>query len=522
MAPMTPSDTATAPPAEAERHAHLVFEVGGERCALPLSRIREVVRRPGLVRVPLSPPCLDGLANLRGTVTAVVALHDLLGLDRSGRDEAGRIVVIEHETPVAFSADRMSGIVGIDPGRIECGTRDSAPSSRDIVAGLLPGDGESPSILILDPDQGLRQAFGGTRPATREAVEPVFAAGSAAMPGVSPSRPVQERRERLLISFDVAGQEYALPLAAVREIARTPDAVARLPRARGRVAGVMTLRGRLLPLVSASALLGLPSGPESAAGSRIVVLSPDGAALVGLVVDRMRDILRIGEDSVDAVPALLDKDADGEIEAIGRLDEGRRLVSILSPGRLLTGGAGMPALDVGSGEQDETMTELRIGAEAGQFIVFRLDGVEYGLPVEGVDEIIRIPDKLTPVPGGPAFLAGVTGRRGRALPVIDQRRRFELSGTAAAGRGHVVVLAVGALRIGLLVDAVTTVLRIPPDVIGPTPNLAGEEARLIAQVANLEGRMILLLSPEHLLTGEELGRLAEIVSDGLPEAGDVE
>jgi purine-binding chemotaxis protein CheW len=512
-----PDDAASALP-EVERHAHLVFEIGGERCALPLSRVREVVRRPGLVRVPLSPRCLDGLANLRGTVTAVVALHDLLGLDRDGTAAAGigdaaRVVVIEHETPVGLSADRMRGIVDIDPGRIERGSGGMEDARRsDIVAGLLRGDDGDPSVLILDPDLGLRQAFEAVKAAPRRAGAAV--AGAAAVPS---SGPAAERRERLLVSFDVEGQEYALPLGVVREIVRAPDAVARIPHAGGRVAGVMTLRGRLLPLVSARALLGLAPSSGEDGHARVVVLSPDGEALVGLVVDRARDILRVGEEKVDAVPALLDRDAGGEIEAIGRLDEGRRLVSILAPRRMLNGDAGIKALEPPSREQDEAMPELQAGTETEQFIVFRLDGGEYGLPVDGVEEIIRVPDRPTRVPGAPSFLAGVIGWRGRVLPVVDQRRRFELPEAGAAQRRHAVVLAVGPLRIGLQVDAVTAVLRIPRSVIDQTPDYPGGRSGLVSRVANLDGRMILLLAPELLLTGDEISRLAEIVSEGMAE-----
>ena len=58
-----------------------------------------------------------------------------------------------------------------------------------------------------------------------------------------------------------------------------------------------------------------------------------GGLEVGLLVDRAREILRVPDDHIDPVPVLFRQDS-GEIEAICRLDQGRRLISILDPDRL--------------------------------------------------------------------------------------------------------------------------------------------------------------------------------------------
>lgn len=142
------------------------------------------------------------------------------------------------------------------------------------------------------------------------------------------------------------------------------------------------------------------------------------------------------------------------------------------------------------------------------FVIFRLGTVEYGLPSSCVEQVAAVPDQLTPVPKAPDFIEGVINHRGSVLPVIDQRRRFALSGTAPERSRRIVVTLMGTARAGILVDAVTGVLRIPADAIEPAPDLSAEQVALISRVANLGGRMILLLEPGHLLARHEADQLS--------------
>ena len=64
--------------------------------------------------------------------------------------------------------------------------------------------------------------------------------------------------------------------------------------------------------------------------------------------------------------------------------------------------------------------------EERQFLVFRLGDDEFGLPIEAVDEVARVPDQITRLPRTPKFLEGVVNLRGEVLPVVDQRRRFDM------------------------------------------------------------------------------------------------
>ena len=140
-----------------------------------------------------------------------------------------------------------------------------------------------------------------------------------------------------LVSFEVDGQEYALPIESVDEIVQVPEQISTIPNSREHLIGVINLRNRMLPLVSLRSLFGLPP-PAADHQSRIVIVSRkiDGVAYsVGLVTDSVKEVLRAPRSAVDPIPRLMaSRSGQNEVESICRLDEGRRLVSIMAPDRL--------------------------------------------------------------------------------------------------------------------------------------------------------------------------------------------
>jgi len=155
-----------------------------------------------------------------------------------------------------------------------------------------------------------------------------------------------------------------------------------------------------------------------------------------------------------------------------------------------------------------------------QFVVFRLGDDEFALPIEAVDEVARVPAQVTRLPKTPRFLEGVINLRGEVLPVIDQRRRFDMPPAADLEARRLIVVRTGQWRAGLIVDSVSEVLRRPADDVEPAPDLAGEPTRLVHGVLNLEatGRLILLLDPAELLSRAERRRLDKLAG-GVEQAG---
>ncbi len=481
----------------------VMFHVQDEKFAVKLEEVQEIIRMPDVVRVPMSPPAMEGLANLRGTVLPVINLREVFRFPTALHDDATRVVVLDQGRPVGLIVDRMANVTSVDADRIESAATISGTVATDLLTGMIKDTDGKSMVLILDAGRVVRHEF--TAFAGREGAA---AHAGAAVTETRRDTGAAEIDEDQLVSFEVAGQEYAFPIGQVQEIVQLPDRITQVPQAPGHVLGVITLRDRLLPLVSLREMFNLPHADLTEA-NKVVVVSL-GELSVGVVMDSVKEVLRVSRDLVEPMPALLARDYHlDDVRAICRLQEGRRLVSILSAERMFnTDELRRVVQDGGETAMAEEQTSANDDDEE-QFVVFRLMGEEYGVPIDAVQEIVRVPDLLTRVPKTPDFVEGVINLRGVVLPVVDQRRRFGLPGAERNDRQRIMVFTLRGVRTGFIVDSVSEVMRIPARFVGTTPDLSDEQKRLIRRVANLEAqkRMILLLEVTQLLNGQELNAL---------------
>ena len=483
----------------------LTFRVSEQLYALPADELCEIIRIPALARVPHAPKSLLGLGNLRGAVLPVASLRGLLGKDGGARPEA-RAMVLDGAAPVAVAVDAVEGLVSVDAGAIEIRQAEIASEEGEKLRGAFQTGTRGEIAKILDIAALLQSAF-----VQRERPQH-WSMGAAEVPAVATGAKPPEKVEKLL-TFEIAGQEYGLPLSAVQQIVSAPETLAVVPRVEAVVLGVMAYRGALLPLLSLRGLLGFASAAGRNGREKVVVTKIAGV-LVGLMADRMRAIVQTDPSLVDPTPPILAARTGGEsrINAIYRGNGGKRLIPILGPDQLFRedimqrlGERATAAADVPAGNADTPL----------QLLVFRLGDDEFGVPIAAVEEVARVPDQVTRVPNTPKFLEGVVNLRGQVLPVIDQRRRFDMLPSERREGRRLLILRAGKHRAGLIVDSVSEVLRTVDAAVAPAPHLTGAATRLVHGVINLEaaGRMVLLLDPAELLTRAERGILDAFQGD---------
>ena len=455
--------------------AVLTVGVAGEALALPAAAVREVLRPAPLTRVPQAPPSLLGLSNLRGAVLPVLSLARLTDRAETPPSPASRVVVMEGGAPFGLLVERVGGLS----------------------QGGQPVD--LPALLARD--------FGARRDDNRAA------------PALAPEEGASEAAETVaLLAFALAGQDYALPLDGVAAVARLPEGISAIPGTDGPMLGILPFRGGVLPLVSPHVLLGLPAAAATAR-SRLLVIRL-GAIRVGLVVDALRAILRVPDSALDPVPPVLTRGrGEARVEAIARLEGGRRLVSVLSPVRLFDEATTTRLL---AGAAQERAAPAASSGAAERFVILRLGTAHFGLPVLAVEEVVRRPATLVRIPRAPDSVLGAMNLRGAALPVIDPRRSLGAAKDGRAGPGgRVVVVRVDGLRAGFVVDAVPEVLAVAPADLVPAPEMAlggrmaQDGAALFDRVSRVErdGRMILLIDPRALLDRAGRDLLASIAAE---------
>lgn len=133
-----------------------------------------------------------------------------------------------------------------------------------------------------------------------------------------------------------------------------------------------------------------------------------------------------------------------------------------------------------------------------QFVTFTLGNEEYAVDIRKVHEINRMKE-ITKVPNSPSYVEGVINLRGKVIPVVNLRERFGLEGKGNDEHLRIMIMDVRGVTMGLIVDSVSEVLRIPSDIVEPPPPMStGIGTEFINGIAKLEDRLIILLDMDML------------------------
>lgn len=170
----------------------------------------------------------------------------------------------------------------------------------------------------------------------------------------------------------------------------------------------------------------------------------------------------------------------------------------------------------------DSTRDVAAGEEAGQrtsavdtthiFLTFGVGQHEYGLDVQHVLEITGL-QRITPVPDMPEYVRGLTNLRGKVIPLVDMRQRFGLSRTEIGERTCAVVVQSGSISVGLIVDSVNEVLRLPGNQVEAAPQYSSApEMRYAGQIAKVSDTVKLILDLNALLADTEVARIRREVA----------
>jgi purine-binding chemotaxis protein CheW len=154
-------------------------------------------------------------------------------------------------------------------------------------------------------------------------------------------------------------------------------------------------------------------------------------------------------------------------------------------------------LGIYDGEEDEDV-------QMNKYLSFKINEKIYGIEIKYVNEIIEI-QKITEVPDMPQFIKGVINLRGKIIPVMDMRIRFSQEEKEYDDRTCIIIININSIAVGLIVDTVTEVLRIPKENISPPPKFKkGTETRFVSGIGRVGEEVKILLDVEKILYEDEL------------------
>lgn len=151
--------------------------------------------------------------------------------------------------------------------------------------------------------------------------------------------------------------------------------------------------------------------------------------------------------------------------------------------------------------------------EQDQLVVFEVGDESFGIDISLVQEIIRL-QPITEVPRAPMHIKGVINLRGKVIPVADLRERFGFAAGEETKATRIVVVNVLGNTVGMIVDAVSEVLRLNTDSIEPPSSIVESVgSQYLKGIGKLEDRLIILLNLEKLLAeigAKPLDNVAEL------------
>jgi len=157
--------------------------------------------------------------------------------------------------------------------------------------------------------------------------------------------------------------------------------------------------------------------------------------------------------------------------------------------------------------------EQQLSGATVQVVSFALGSEEYGVDIAQVQEINRMV-AITHVPRAPHFMEGVINLRGQLIPIIDLRTRFGMPRAEHTKHTRIVVTEIGSKRVGMVVDSVSEVLRIPVEQVEDAPEMIAQvETEYIRGVGKLGDRLIILLDLQKIITTHEKRQLEGVSID---------
>lgn len=146
-------------------------------------------------------------------------------------------------------------------------------------------------------------------------------------------------------------------------------------------------------------------------------------------------------------------------------------------------------------------------------VIFTLDGKEFGFDIMIVNAIEKYTD-LIPVPNAPSYIRGIMNLRGDVIPIYSLRKKFNLPEKSIDENTKLIITKSNGILMAFEVDAVKEIIEIPAENISETPSIVKSmDTTYIKNVANINGRMILLLNHDGILSSSEQEKIENILAD---------
>lgn len=418
------------------------FFLGGSEFAVSVGQIQEiVVAPPSYSSLPLSPDYLLGIFNLRGTIIPVINLKKILNLSDIQYGDDAKVAILEYKgQSVGVLFDKTGEVFkSVDEERSDFAR------SAGIIRGVFKKEQGQRMLQILDV------------PAMFELKNVPFKPDSEER---ALKRKIQSARGPRIqaITFSIGPVRCAFGIKDIQEIIKT-DKISNEFISDDVCFGSINLRGRTVPLIDFTALLGYRAKLDLAGvdlnDRRVIIMKLNGN-LFGLLVESVESIINYYADEMLAFPGMVTHKAD-MFKGYLSIDD----TSIL----LLTAQNVFSNEDVARITQghsqlfhpNEQAKDASKTSKRNTYITFSMSG-KYAVKIHSVQEIIAIPDNLIRIPGTRPECMGIFNLRGQLVTIIDARQMYAKEANTVVTDSKILIFKQEEAHFGLVVDSVESIV----------------------------------------------------------------
>ena len=440
------------PPLDIQAESQLVtFLLGDEEFGFDIMNVQEIIRVPKLARVPKTADYVEGIANLRGAVLPIIDTRKRFGLEKTEETDRTRVLVIDNNgVRTGLRVDRVKQVTRVSNGNVEAPPSIIKGISADYLSGVVKLDQGKRIVMALNPAKvcqvGLSQAG-----VSREH-DDAKRAFTASQQSVQHNDDVEQ-----MVTFKLAREEFAFRIERVREILRVEEPK-EVPDTPDYVLGVLTVRGKILPIIDLRSLLRQESlADELCAG-----------------VERQGGAYRRGVETLKTVAAV---DAQA-LPDTAFLESAKQWLNQFS--------SSSEALMESVGK----LRNFNDGALRLSQAALKL----WGEDPAGARQVMS--QEIIPV-----ALQAADGMDGLAAQIQKNIKEDQ----------RIIVVDAGGMLLGLVVDHVNEVLNVAKNLIEPPPSMSGSANVELSGIAKLNdgARLIMLLDSSKLLADQTMQSLQQ-------------
>lgn len=304
-------------------------------------------------------------------------------------------------------------------------------------------------------------------------------------------------------TFHLNEVEFALPIDQIQEVVNYPDKIVPMPLNNNFLLGVFNLRGIVIPIVSLKILLNLPEKNENNTEYKVAIVNSKGSR-IGYVFDSTSEIIRTKDNEVEYVN-YENKNSVDVVKGIIHLDEGRRIIQIVDPVKMLNL-ENIPGI-VQTQDSYEHVSKKNSLRKA---IAFCVGEMSFCLDILGVKEILKI-DHIDNSYFKSEHSLGVINVRGQCIPIVSYAHLLGIEHkTEITEKSRVIVVKYEDINIGLLVDSIVNIFSYDSEQINTVPLLMKSKKNMIkGAVAHHDIGDIFLVDEEKIFTQNEIHEITK-------------